>query len=79
MYKPTHQPKAGVHGQKNESGFGLSSLIQFGKNTVKAKAAFGVFVAALNGISFTGVCVYLAINFCVCQCRIRPAYRCNTG
>ena len=67
MDKPTHQPKAGVHGQKDESGFGLSSLIQFGKNTVKAKTAFGVSVAALNGISFAGVLVYLAINFCFCQ------------
>ena len=67
MSKATHQPVAGVHSQDDESSFGFSSLVQLGENAVKTEATFGVSAAALNGILFTRILVYLAINFCVCQ------------
>ena len=64
--KPTQQPKAGVHGQDDEGSFGLGGLIQLGKNAVKPETAFGDSVAALNGISFTGILNHLAVDFGVC-------------
>ena len=76
--KPTQQPKAGVHGQDNESGFGLSGFIQLGKNAVKAETAFGGSGAALNGISFTGVLNHLSFDFGVCFRDLSAAQR-RTG
>ena len=61
--KPTPQSETGVHGQEDESRFGLSSFIQYGKYAVKAKTAFGVSVPALDGISFTGIFVHLPFDF----------------
>ena len=63
MRKPAHQPVAGVHGQEDERGLSLGGFIQLRKNAVKAKAAFGVTAAALDGISFTGILEYLAFDF----------------
>ena len=75
MRKPARQPEAGVHGQEDESRFGFSSLVQLGENAVKTEATFGVSAAALNGISFTGILVYLAFDFGVCQGGLSAAQR----
>ena len=63
MRKPAHQSKTGVHGQEDEGRFGLSGFIQLGKNAVKSKTTFGISVAALDGISFTGILIHLPLDF----------------
>ena len=63
MCKPARQSETGVHGREDEGSLGLSSFIQLGKYAVKAKAAFGVSVTALDGISFTGIFVHLPLDF----------------
>ena len=63
---PANQPVAGVHGQDDEGGFGFSGFIQLGKNAVKSETAFGVTVAALDGISFTGILNHLPLDFGIC-------------
>ena len=53
MGKAADQPSAGIHGEEDESSFGLSSFIQFRENAAQAKAAFGNAYAALNTVALT--------------------------
>ena len=64
MCKPTYQPKAGVHGQKDEGGFCLSVFIQFSGNAVKAKAAHGAAGSSLNGVTLAGILIHLPFDVC---------------
>lgn len=61
MHESAHQPVTGIHGKEDESGISLGSLIQFGKNTVKTEAMFGVSATTLNGISFTEILILFGV------------------
>ena len=60
--KPAGQTSTGVHGKDNKSGLGLGCFIEFCHNEAKAKATFGVSVAALDGVALTGVPVHLPLE-----------------
>ena len=65
MCKPTHQLKAGVHGQKDEGGFCLSAFIQFSGNAVKVKAAHSAAGSPLNGVTLVGILIHLSFDACI--------------
>jgi len=40
----------GIHGKYDKKSLGFGGFIQLGHNQIKAEAAFGVSVAAFNGV-----------------------------
>jgi len=55
----TREPGGGWH----KRGLGLSGFVQHGHDEIKAEAAFGDSVAALDGVVLAGILVHLALEF----------------
>ncbi len=60
--KPASQAATGIHGKYDKCGLGFGGFVQLGHNEIKAEAAFGDSVAALNRVALAGILVHLALE-----------------